>query len=319
MPPSRVAGRPLSLPDWFPHAFGAALIIVVVSALTFAAIWMEASRSQREAEVSTQNLSLLVAEQVSGLYARADALILAAVNYHRDASRHGRIERTRINAFLTEALKQLPEAQNLRILDRNGILRYGNDDLVDVSFADRAYFTRARDNPEAGLVFDGPLLGRITYRPLIFLSRRLVDNDGAFAGIAYVTPAELMRSLADVAGVGADRSRWLGTPLDMAVQAALAEVAAAHPLLRAAWESDGSRPGRRRATAVRLAQIVSGATPDGKIGPKTLAALNAMDPDKFALAYALAKLARYRDIVTKDRTQQKFLLGWINRTLREAA
>ena len=73
------------------------------------------------------------------------------------------------------------------------------------------------------------------------------------------------------------------------------------------------------ATAVRLAQIVSGATPDGKIGPKTMAALNTMDPDKFALAYALAKLARYRDIVTKDRTQQKFLLGWINRTLREAA
>ena len=102
MPPSRVAGRPLSLPDWFPHAFGAALIIVVVSALTFAAIWMEASRSQREAEVSTQNLSLLVAEQVSGLYARADALILAAVNYHRDASRHGRIERTRINSYAAE-------------------------------------------------------------------------------------------------------------------------------------------------------------------------------------------------------------------------
>ena len=73
------------------------------------------------------------------------------------------------------------------------------------------------------------------------------------------------------------------------------------------------------ATAVRLAQIVSGATPDGKIGSKTLAALNTMDPDKFALAYALAKLARYRDIVTKDRTQQKFLLGWLNRTLREAA
>ena len=40
---------------------------------------------------------------------------------------------------------------------------------------------------DAGLVFDGPLLGRITHQPLLFLSRRLVDNDGAFAGIAYVT------------------------------------------------------------------------------------------------------------------------------------
>lgn len=73
------------------------------------------------------------------------------------------------------------------------------------------------------------------------------------------------------------------------------------------------------ATAVRLAQIVAGTTPDGAFGPKTLAAINAMDPEKFVLTFALAKLARYRDIVTKDRTQQKFLLGWINRTLREAA
>jgi len=71
--------------------------------------------------------------------------------------------------------------------------------------------------------------------------------------------------------------------------------------------------------AVRLAQIVAGATPDGKAGPMTVAALNAMDPALFVANYALAKLARYRDIVTRDRTQQKFLLGWINRTLREAA
>ena len=72
-------------------------------------------------------------------------------------------------------------------------------------------------------------------------------------------------------------------------------------------------------TAAKLAQIVVGVTPDGAIGPKTLAALNMADPDRFALAYALAKIARYRDIVTRDRTQAKFLLGWINRTLAEAA
>jgi lysozyme family protein len=64
-----------------------------------------------------------------------------------------------------------------------------------------------------------------------------------------------------------------------------------------------------------LAQLVVGATPDGAFGPRTLQALNAYDPDRFVLAYALAKIARYRDIVTRDRIQQKFLLGWLNRTL----
>lgn len=68
--------------------------------------------------------------------------------------------------------------------------------------------------------------------------------------------------------------------------------------------------------AVKLAQIVVGTTPDGRIGPKTLQALNEADPAFFVLAYALAKVARYRDIVTRDGVQLKFLLGWINRTLK---
>mgnify|MGYP000281744474 CR=1 FL=1 len=66
----------------------------------------------------------------------------------------------------------------------------------------------------------------------------------------------------------------------------------------------------------KLAQIVAGVTPDGAFGDLTVAALNAYDPEKFVLAYALAKIARYRDIATRDRTQGKFLLGWINRTLQ---
>lgn len=73
------------------------------------------------------------------------------------------------------------------------------------------------------------------------------------------------------------------------------------------------------AVARKLAQLVVGATPDGAIGDKTVAALNAYDPDKFVMAYALAKIARYRDIVSRDRSQGKFLLGWINRTLEGVA
>lgn len=72
-------------------------------------------------------------------------------------------------------------------------------------------------------------------------------------------------------------------------------------------------------TAIRLLQVVVGATPDGVMGAKTLEALNAMEPRLFLALYALARIARYRDIVARDRSQGKFLLGWINRTLQEAA
>ena len=71
--------------------------------------------------------------------------------------------------------------------------------------------------------------------------------------------------------------------------------------------------------AIKLAQIVGGVASDGDIGPKTLEALNAIDEGAFRIAYALAKIARYRDIVVRDRSQMKFLLGWINRVLNSAS
>ena len=55
------------------------------------------------------------------------------------------------------------------------------------------------------------------------------------------------------------------------------------------------------------------------IGARSLASINAIDPDLFLARFALAKLARYRDICAKDKTQTKFLLGWINRLLKGAA
>jgi len=65
--------------------------------------------------------------------------------------------------------------------------------------------------------------------------------------------------------------------------------------------------------AVRLAQIVVGAHPDGVMGPKTLEALNSTDPHTFQAGFMLAKIDRYRRIAAADPSQRKFLLGWINR------
>ena len=68
-------------------------------------------------------------------------------------------------------------------------------------------------------------------------------------------------------------------------------------------------------TSSKLAQIVVDATPDGIIGKKTVAKINAYDEALFISNFALSKIARYANIVNKNRSQSKFLLGWINRTL----
>jgi len=67
--------------------------------------------------------------------------------------------------------------------------------------------------------------------------------------------------------------------------------------------------------AIKLAQLIVGVTPDGAIGPKTVERLNLCTAEKFVPSYALAKIQRYVNICMKDRSQSKFLLGWIRRAL----
>lgn len=69
-------------------------------------------------------------------------------------------------------------------------------------------------------------------------------------------------------------------------------------------------------TASRLCQSAIGINPaDGVIGPKSLAMLNKYDEKSFIALYTLAKVGRYAYICNADRSQSKFLLGWINRAL----
>ncbi|MBB1484928.1 exodeoxyribonuclease V subunit gamma [Tessaracoccus sp. MC1865] len=88
------------------------------------------------------------------------------------------------------------------------------------------------------------------------LGQEVAARLGISAGISYLSPADLMRQLAQQAGEERNRSRWLGTPLDLAVADALAQVQ--HPLVARALAPDDTRPGRRRATAIRIARLLRG-------------------------------------------------------------
>lgn len=66
--------------------------------------------------------------------------------------------------------------------------------------------------------------------------------------------------------------------------------------------------------AVKLMQLTLDINADGIVGPVTLARINDA-PHSLLPNFMLAKIARYAHICNNDRTQSKFLLGWINRTL----
>lgn len=68
--------------------------------------------------------------------------------------------------------------------------------------------------------------------------------------------------------------------------------------------------------AVKVAQRILYIKDDGLVGKQTLTVLNCwVDPDKFLLRYALAKISHYADICGHDPGQKQFLLGWVNRSL----
>lgn len=71
-------------------------------------------------------------------------------------------------------------------------------------------------------------------------------------------------------------------------------------------------------TAVRYLQRLVGATPDGKVGPRTIEAVNKyLDVNGEAATVKLYTEYRerfYRDLVTRRPRNRVFLAGWLNRT-----
>ncbi|HEB92608.1 MAG TPA: N-acetylmuramidase [Gammaproteobacteria bacterium] len=69
-------------------------------------------------------------------------------------------------------------------------------------------------------------------------------------------------------------------------------------------------------TASRLAQVALDIEPaDGIIGSQSLKIIDAADESSFIANYTIAKIARYTYICNRNKSQKKYLLGWINRAL----
>lgn len=66
-------------------------------------------------------------------------------------------------------------------------------------------------------------------------------------------------------------------------------------------------------SASKQAQAIVNALADGYIGDKSIAAINSFPCIRFVAEYNLASINHYREICNNDKSQRRFLLGWLNR------
>ena len=83
------------------------------------------------------------------------------------------------------------------------------------------------------------------------------------------------------------------------------------------WDVNSGRNGTKNAQIAINQLTNANLDVDGIIGNKTLEALNSVDPGKFLEVYHNLQRIYYKGKVEADRTQEKFLTGWLNRVQRK--
>jgi len=166
----------------------AILLIAALLAGSVALAWQLRLTAIAEAERRVSNLGLLLAEQTAAALDPLDRFLVesgdsfAAPGDRAPAAR----ERAR-HALLSARASSLPYALSLFVIDRQGAPRQASRSYPPpaINAAEQAYFSIHREQPGRGLFISEP--GRDGGSPgkrSFFLSRRLVDPAGAFAGVA---------------------------------------------------------------------------------------------------------------------------------------
>jgi hypothetical protein len=141
-----------------------------------------------QAGVLTDNYSKILEESLVGLIGEIDITLLTVRDEVARQMSQGSVNRPELEAFLTRQDERVPKALGLRVVDAQGIIRYAINDVKirNVSIADRPQFKRLRDEPDVGLVFSKPVMGRAALKWMITLGRRIDNADGSFAGDVHV-------------------------------------------------------------------------------------------------------------------------------------
>jgi two-component system, sensor histidine kinase PdtaS len=185
LPTAPADGRPGRLGRWF------VTVAAITGALLLLAFAVGVAESHRAAskrtEVQAESLAILLSREAERLVHASNLMLEQMIALDRRTDWNSDKDRENATETLAYLKQLLPEVLNLVIVNEKGRARAStiagpNFFTVD----DRDYF-RAHVEKDAGLFIGDPVIGRVFIRPIFTMSRRISDQHGNFAGIAFIT------------------------------------------------------------------------------------------------------------------------------------
>ena len=179
----------------------AGILITAIVSIVAATLWQSRQEALDAAHTTTRNLSRVLQEQTERTLRVIDARLSSVTLLWSQVD----LRRTRSPDEMHRLLRDQAGAsdyiRDIYIIDPAGQMIYHSHRVPDrtLNFADREYFRVHRER-DAGLFVSTMMLGRITGRWGMVLSRRLTDPDGSFGGV-LVAALERQRVERDYAGV----------------------------------------------------------------------------------------------------------------------
>ena len=146
------------------------------------------------------NVAKALAEQTAWTFEGIDLVLHDTARWYQNDTKNMPSER--IDEVLANRIGGVRQIRFVTISDTQGIQRYRSraTSPANLDESDRSYFIAQRDGTVAGLFMSEPVVTRSEGRAGIFLSRRLENESGAFAGVvaAAVSLEDLMKFYAAV-------------------------------------------------------------------------------------------------------------------------
>ncbi len=134
---------------------------------------------------NADNLAALVALGLADSMKRVDLGLLSIVDALEARISDGTLNDERVEHVLRQHLARHPAVDAFRVSNRQGELTWGKgvDRSAPVSLADRPFFLLHQANPGKQLIVSEPVIGKVSKKWVLALTRSYRNPDGSFAGI----------------------------------------------------------------------------------------------------------------------------------------